>query len=124
MPNKRTKTGGYKLNTDTVNRLHEAFLMGLTVTQAVIYAGIARDTYYDWVKKFPALSARMEKAKLNPFLVAKKTIMDNMGNPDVAKWWLERKSPDEFSTKQEVDHTFKNAPVIIDDIPDANKKAK
>ena len=53
--------------------------------------------------------------------MAKKTIMDNMGNPDVAKWWLERKSPDEFSTKQEVDHTFKNAPVIIDDIPVAEK---
>lgn len=118
---KPTKSGGYKLTTAVINRLHEGFLYGLTITQACIYAGICRDTYYDWMKKRPDLAKRMELAQLNPFLMAKKTIMDNMRSPDVAKWWLERKSPDEFSTKQEVDHTFKNAPVIIDDIPGAEK---
>lgn len=118
---KPTKSGGYKLTTAVINRLHEGFLCGLTITQACIYAGICRDTYYDWMKKRPDLAKRMELAQLNPFLMAKKTIMDNMRSPDVAKWWLERKSPDEFSTKQEVDHTFKNAPVIIDDIPGAEK---
>lgn len=121
---KPTKSGGYKLTTAVINRLHEGFLCGLTITQACIYAGICRDTYYEWMKKRPALAKKMELAQLNPFLAAKRTIMQNMGNPDVAKWYLERKSPDEFSTKQEVDHTFKNAPVIIDDIPDANKKGK
>lgn len=121
---KPTKSGGYKLTTEVINRLHEGFLCGLTITQACIYAGICRDTYYEWMKKRPALAKKMELAQLNPFLAAKRTIMQNMGNPDVAKWYLERKSPDEFSTKQEVDHTFKNAPVIIDDIPDANKKGK
>lgn len=118
---KPTKSGGYKLTTEVINRLHEGFLCGLTITQACIYAGICRDTYYEWMKKRPDLAKRMELAQLNPFLMAKKTIMDNMRSPDVAKWWLERKSPDEFSTKQEVDHTFKNAPVIIDDIPGAEK---
>lgn len=118
---KPTKSGGYKLTTEVINRLHEGFLCGLTITQACIYAGICRDTYYEWMKKRPDLAKRMELAQLNPFLMAKKTIMDNMRAPDVAKWWLERKSPDEFSTKQEVDHTFKNAPVIIDDIPGAEK---
>lgn len=121
MPPKPTKSGGYKLTADVIKLLNEGFLCGLSVSQCCIYAGISRDTYYEWLKKRPDLALKFERAKLNPFLAAKRTIMQNMGNPDVAKWWLERKSPDEFSTKQEVDHTFKNAPVIIDDIPGAEK---
>lgn len=122
---KPTKSGGYKLTTEVINRLHEGFLCGLTITQACIYAGISRDTYYEWMKKRPDLAKRMELAQLNPFLAAKRTIMQNMGNPDVAKWYLERKSPDgEFSMKQDVAHIFKNAPSIVDDIPLPENKAK
>lgn len=40
------------------------------------------------------------------------------GDRDMAKWYLERKAKDEFSTKQEVDTTVNNRVVIIDDLPD------
>lgn len=125
MPPKPTKSGGYKLTADVIKLLNEGFLCGLSVSQCCIYAGISRDTYYEWLKKRPDLALKFERAQLNPFLAAKRTIMQNMGNPDVAKWYLERKSPDgEFSLKQDVAHTFKNAPRIVDDIPVPVKKAK
>jgi len=49
---------------------------------------------------FRVLKKMWEDLKQRPILTARRTIYDSLDNPDVAKWFLERKSKDEFSTKQ------------------------
>ena len=39
------------------------------------------------------------------------------GDKEMAKWYLERKAKDEFSTKQEVDATSNNRVTIVNDLP-------
>lgn len=121
-----SKYGGYKYTPEVVNRLNEGLLMGLTIDQACTYAGIHRDTYYDWCKKVKGFQEQMERAQLNPFLKAKQTIFNNLDKTDVAQWYLEHKARQEFSTRTETDFTMTEAPVIIDDIPEekAAKKGK
>ena len=123
--NKPTKTGGYKYTPEIVNRLNEGLLMGLTVEQACVYAGINKSTYYDWCQRIKGFQEKMEKAALNPFLKAKQTIFNNLDKTDVAQWYLEHKSSKEFSTRTEMEYAQVEAPVIIDDIPEeAAKKGK
>lgn len=125
MGNKKTATGGYKYTPEIVNRLNEGLLMGLTIDQACIYAGIHRATYYDWCERIKGFKEKMDKAALNPFLKAKQTIFNNLNNPDVAKWYLEHKANKEFNTRTEMEYAQVEAPVIVDDIPkDATEKRK
>ena len=44
-----------------------------------------------------------EQWKKNPIAKAKNTIFKNLDDPQIARWYLERKCKDEFSTKQEVE---------------------
>ena len=122
MPNK--PVGGYKYKAEIIDKLHEGLLMGLTVEQACIYAGIHKDTYYDWCKNKPGFKEKMERAALNPFLLAKQTIFRNLNDKETAKWYLEHKSRQEFSLRVETEHSLVEAPVIIDDIPTAKKATK
>lgn len=125
MGNKKTVTGGYKHTPEVVDKLTEGLLMGLTIDQSCTYAGITRETYYDWCNKINGFKEKMEKAALNPFLKAKQTIFNNLNNPEVAKWYLERKSSKEFSTRTEMEYMHVEAPVIVDDIPkEAPEKKK
>ena len=125
MGNKKTATGGYKHTPEIVNRLTEGLLMGLTIDQACIYAGIHRDTYYDWCNRIKGFKEKMERAALNPFLKAKQTIFNNLNNTEVATWYLERKASKEFTTRTELEYTQVEAPVIVDDVPkEATDKEK
>jgi len=100
---KKGKTGPKgpsKLNATTVNRMDQAFSIGASIPEACYYAKISRSTYDDWCLWFPVLKKRWEDLQQRPILKARRTIYDSLDNPDVAKWFLERKSKDEFSTKQ------------------------
>lgn len=94
--------------------------MGCTNREACLYADVAESTFYDFLKEYPEYSEKIDiwknYEKIKARMVVHKAL--DKGDRDMAKWYLERKAKDEFSTKQEVDATVKDRVVIVNDLPD------
>jgi len=88
----------------TLQLLREGFSMGFTDIECSLYAGIAVSTLYNYCRDNTKFAEDKEILKHKPKMRAKinldKSIKD--GDKDISKWYLERKSRDEFSLKQEV----------------------
>ena len=106
------------MGSETLGKLEYAFLKGLSDRQACLYAGINPDSLYEYCKNHPDYSDRKELLKEQPKIRAKLIISDKLdeGDPEIAKWYLERRAKDEFSLRQEVSAEVKSAVRIIDDI--------
>lgn len=104
---KNNKTAGRptKMNEEIVGKLEYAFSKDFNIGEACDYAGIHRDSYYEWIKNNKEFSDRMEQAQTNLKRKAKINIADKIeeGDMDVTKWFLERRAKDEYSTKQAVE---------------------
>ena len=88
---------------ETISKLEHAFSMGCSDVEACLYAGIGKSTLYDHQERDKKFSERKEQLKESPALLARQTIYNNVStDPDIAKWYLERKKKDEFGTKSEV----------------------
>ena len=85
-----------------VQKLEEVFLMGGTDQEACLYANISKSAFYEWQKKNEWFLERKEALKANPILKARKTIIESLSNPLYAKWYLERRLKEEFSTRSEL----------------------
>lgn len=83
---------------DAVRKLLAAFWRGCNVTEACIYAGISRETYYEWCRLVPELSDSFAEARTRVSEKAKDVVVDAIYNGDIkaAKWWLERRNRKEF----------------------------
>lgn len=105
---------------EKLDKLEEAFKLGCTNREACFYADVAESTFYDFLKEYPEYSDKIamwkDYEKIKARYVVHKAL--EKGDRDMAKWYLERKAKDEFSTKQEFDSTVNNRVVIIDDLPD------
>lgn len=105
MTQKKNKGGRPTVMTDEmVNKLEYGFLKGLTDEQCCLFAGISKQTLYDYCHNHPEFTDRKELLKQNPTVKAKINIAEGIenGDEDLSKWYLERKSKDEFSLKQDV----------------------
>ena len=94
-----SKTGPkseWKLTPETVKKLEEAFAIDSTVEEACFYADISRQTYYQWIKAHPKLADRFEALRENPILKARQTIAKSLDDPNIARWYLEKKKRKEF----------------------------
>ncbi len=87
---------------DVLGKLEQAFSIGCTDEEACIYADIKPDNLYEYCRKNPEFSKRKEQLKRKPILKAKNTIISNLDDPKIAQWYLERKSKEEFSSRQEL----------------------
>ncbi len=96
-----------KITKAVVDKLEYGFLKGFNITEACDYAEICRDTYYAKLKESKEFSDRMERAKTNLQRRAKINLADAIekGDIDESKYYLERKCKDEFSPKQEIEHS-------------------
>lgn len=96
-----------KINKETLRKLEEAFLMGLSDREACIYADLATSTFYDYCKGNKEFSERKELLKDNIKMQSKINIAEKIkkGDIDLSLWYLERKCKDEFSSKQEIQHS-------------------
>lgn len=102
---KKNKVGRPTVMTqEMVNKLEYGFLKGLTDDQCCLFAGISKQTLYDYCHAHPEFFDRKELLKQNPSMKAKINIAEGIesGDPDLSKWYLERKNKDEFSLKQDV----------------------
>lgn len=87
-------------------KLEEAFLMGCSDMEACLYADIDPSTLYRYQEKNPKYCERKEVLKQNPNFIARKSVIDGMReDSNLALKYLERKKKDEFSLKQELEHS-------------------
>lgn len=91
-----------KMTEETVRKLEEAFIMGLSDREACVYANIGASTLYDYCTDNPDFSERKEMLKESPKMRAKVNVSKSIEKGDIptSTWYLERKARDEFSTKQ------------------------
>lgn len=103
-----------------LEKLEEAFKLGCTNREACFYADVAESTFYDFLKEYPEYSDKIAMLKDYQKIKARYVVHKALekGDRDMAKWYLERKAKDEFSTKHEFDSTVNNRVVIVDDLPD------
>ncbi|MEK9132020.1 MAG: hypothetical protein AAB447_03865 [Patescibacteria group bacterium] len=101
------KTGRPTVMTqEVVGKLEHAFVYDCTVEEACLYAGIAPDTYYTFCKQYPDFSERITLLRHAPYFVIRKTILVAAEHDaNLALKYLERKLPQEFSTRAQVHHT-------------------
>ncbi len=93
---------------EMITKLEQAFSLGSTVLGAIFHAGISKTTFYNWCEEDPGLKDRLDALKQRPVLKALKTVNDDLGNPQTAKWLLEKRHP-EFKptvdiTKTDIKH--------------------
>ena len=91
-----------KLTDDVVKKLEEIFLLDGTVEEACFFAGISKQTLYNWFKENPKMQERMDALRNEPFLKARRTIVKNLENPQYAFEYMKRKKKDEFSERAEL----------------------
>lgn len=97
-------------------KLEEVFAIGGSDEEACFFADIATATLYDYQKAHPEFLQRKRALKENPILKARRTVMEDLEKPETAKWYLERKRKNEFSTKTETDMsvTFEPPTIVCD----------
>ncbi len=90
-----------------LGKLEEAFAIGAGDKEACFYANINPDTLYEYQKKNPEFTERKASLKQRPVLLARQTVLKALETDVItARWYLERKRKDEFSTKIETDNTI------------------
>lgn len=89
---------------ENLEKLEQAFKLGCTNREACFYADIAESTFYDFIKDNPEYSEKIKIWKEYEKIKARAVVHKSLeaGDKDMAKWYLERKAKDEFSTKQEI----------------------
>lgn len=88
---------------NTLAKLKEAFLMGCTDEEACAFAEIDPASLYRYQDKNPSYASKKSTWKLNPFLIARTTILKSLTRAKDAQWFMERKKSDEFSSKDSVE---------------------
>jgi hypothetical protein len=83
---------------DTVAKLEAAFHLGVTDEVACRYADIHPTNYYLHLKENEDFARKIAKAKDYSRIAAGSVVLNAIErkNVDAAKWWLERKHPQEF----------------------------
>ena len=116
---KKSSVGRPSAITDEViAKLEQAFSLDCTDEEACVYADIHPATLYRYQNENPEFCERKKLLKQKLVLKARSVISKNLqeNDRDTAKWYLERKRKDEFSTKQEYADVT-DRPVINIDIP-------
>ena len=104
---KAGKTGRPTVMTQvTVQKLEHAFVYDSPVEEACLYAGISKQTYYNFCKEHPDFLDRIEQLRNAPYFVLRKRVVAAAEHDaDLALKFLERKRPQEFSTRAQIHHT-------------------
>ena len=102
---KLASTFEFKLTVETIKKLEEAFAIDASIEEACLYANITKQTYYNWVKKYPVLKERFDYLREKLPLKARKVVADRLGDSyHTAMDYLKRKKRDEFGDSAEITH--------------------
>lgn len=96
-----------KYNKHTVKGIITSLAGGMLRTDAVILANISYETFADWMNKKPEFSDAVLKAETkSKSLMVNRIRSASKKSWTAAAWWLERKFPDEFREKKQVDYNL------------------
>lgn len=92
------------IDKDVLNKLEISYSMGCSDSEACLFANISKQTLYNYQEKHPEFKERKQLLKEKLVLKARTVIAEALNKKDenTAKWYLERKRKDEFSTRQEI----------------------
>lgn len=88
------------MDRNKVHQLFAAFSIRTTIPQACAHVGISLRQYKYFASLHPEIKEIREGFQLLPNIQAQKTIIKALseGNVKIARWWLEKKDPEEFSS--------------------------
>lgn len=88
---------------ETIAKLEQAFSLGCTDMEACFFANIGKSALYNYQKEHPEFVERKEALKEKMIFAARTVIANSLADndKDTAKWLLERKRKQEFSTRIE-----------------------
>lgn len=88
---------------ETLTNLEQAFSLGCTDMEACFFANIGKSALYNYQKEHPEFAERKEALKEKMIFAARTVIANSLADndKDTAKWLLERKRKQEFSTRIE-----------------------
>jgi hypothetical protein len=101
-----------KLTEEVVRKLEEVFALDGTVEEACFYAGISRQTYYEWIKENTELNDKFQALRERPILKARQTVVKSLDQPEYAFKYLERKKKKEFGNNLDVTSGDKPIPLL------------
>lgn len=82
------------LTENVLNKLEQAFRIGLNDVKSCLYAGISTQAMYNYQDKNPEFTERKEQLRAEPDIRAKMTVVNSLSDPSSAWRWLERRDPD------------------------------
>lgn len=87
-----------------IDKLEYAFSLGCDDKSACFYAGISTQPLYDYQQAHPEFAERKAQLKSQQVFKARMAIDNALNQNDTAtaRWLLERKCRDEFSTRTEI----------------------
>lgn len=97
------------LTPERTAKLEEIFKLAVTDAVACDYAELDPATFYRHVSSDPDFARKIRQAKDYGRLAAGSVVMDSIVKKhdiDSAKWWLERKHPNEFGNRPVIAQQF------------------
>lgn len=115
----------WKLTPEIEKELERALRLDYPVEKACVYVGIAKSSFYSWLKNFPEFAEKMRRAKHFASKIARTSVIKHMAKDgNLALKYLERKEKDEFSTKQVVQEQSPTKELDLDEKRDIRELAK
>ncbi len=103
-----------KYTEENRKRIKELLELGLNYKDVCLSTGITTETFHEWRKKYPEFSALVDAANVKVKEIALKSLrIGEMKDWKAAAWRLERRWPDEYKEKREVELT---KPILIDNM--------
>ena len=81
-----------------------------------LFAGISKSSLYNWLSSVDGLKERLDELKNEPFLKARRTLVNDLDKTDTAKWYMERKKKKEFGANLDMTSKGESFGVIV--LPD------
>lgn len=123
---KKAKGRPQIIDSTKLQLLRAAFRLGCSDEEACLQAEISPSTLYNYQQKNDDFLEEKRALKMQPLLKARKTVVDSLDDPDMARWYLERKAKDEFSLKAllsaDINSTFSLTDILKAADEDRDKK--
>ena len=116
---KKCKGRPESIDKETIERLIDGFSKDFNVAECCRYANIYTSVYYGFINRHPEYRELFESCRQDNGIKAKNILQNSLvdGDKETAKWYLERRRKDEYSTK-----TVQESTDIVVDI--ATKEGK